>query len=144
MLILPGKASREPDLFFVAREHSDRVTEDRLAGPADLVVEIVSDSGVTRDFVEKFQEYREAGVREYWIFDPRPGEKRADFYRLNARGEYEPIAPDSAGRYRATVLPGFWLDPDWLWRDPLPAPLTLLAAIAPEALREALPPAPDR
>jgi Uma2 family endonuclease len=139
MRLFPGRSSREPDLLFVAHEHRDRLTEDRLEGPADLAIEIVSTSSTRRDRVEKFREYREAGVREYWIADPRPRQRRFYCYRLDERGEYEPIAPDAAGRHHSTVLPGFWLDPAWLWQEPPPSTLTILATIAPEALRAALP-----
>ena len=131
----PDGPAREPDLLFVAREHLDRLTPARLAGPADLVIEIVSDSSAARDRVDKFYEYQEAGVREYWIFDPRPGKERVDFYHLTAQGKYQAVLPDADGRYHATVLPGFWLHPDWLWQDPLPNAMATLAAIAPQALR---------
>lgn len=130
--------ARESDLFFVAREHLDRLDEKRLTGPADLVVEVVSDDSMARDRGEKFYEYEEAGVREYLIVDPRPGRERIDFYRLNTRGKYEPIVPDTDDHYHSTVLPGFWLHADWLWQNPLPDPLALLAIIAPRALRDAL------
>lgn len=130
-----GRSSREPDILFVAREHQDRLTEDRLEGPADLVIELVSDSSVARDRADKFYEYQEAGVREYWIIDPRPPTQRADFYRLMPDGRYQAVLPDEQGRYHATVLAGFWLDPSWLWQEPLPAPLTLLGPIAPQVLR---------
>ena len=134
----PGKSSREPDLLFIAREHQDRVTAERLEGPADLVIELVSDSSVVRDHEEKFREYEAAGVREYWICDPRPGKQQTSFYQLTAEGKYQAVPPDADGRYHALVLPGFWLDPAWLWEEPLPDPLTTLATIAPQALRGAL------
>jgi Uma2 family endonuclease len=35
-----------------------------------LVVEILSQSSARYDTVIKFNKYREAGVREYWIVDP--------------------------------------------------------------------------
>lgn len=129
MVLQPGKLSREPDLLFVAREHADRITAARLIGPADLVIEIISDSSVTRDRETKFAEYQAAGIPEYWLFDPRPGHEWLRPYALASDGAYQPIAPDSAGRYHSTVIPGFWLDPAWLWQDPLPDTLTLLKRI---------------
>jgi Uma2 family endonuclease len=140
MLILSGTSSREPDVLFVSREHADRLTEERVVGLADLVVEVISESSLSRDRTEKFYEYQEAGVREYLMIDPRPGKERVDFSHLNAQGKYDPIAPDADGRYHSTVLPGFWLRPDWLWQDPLPDPLELLAAITPPGSRDPAPP----
>ena len=52
-------AAREPDLLFVARSHLDRLTPQRLVGPADLVVEFVSEESVRRDRSEKFRDYEE-------------------------------------------------------------------------------------
>ncbi len=133
MRVLPGRSSREPDIFFVAREHQDRVTADRLEGPADLVIELVSDSSVSRDRADKFYEYQEAGVREYLIIDPRPGKQRVDFYHLDSRSMYEARLPDVEGRYHSDVVAGFWFKPEWLWQDPLPDPLSILLLIAPQA-----------
>lgn len=133
MLLLDGRASRQPDILFVGRNHLGRLTDERLDGPADLVVEVVSDDSTTRDRRDKRREYEEAGVPEYWIFDPRPGRRRAEFYRLGDDDRYVAAALDDAGRYRSAVLPGFWLDPAWLRQDPLPDPDDLRAIIAPTA-----------
>lgn len=81
-----------------------------MAGGADLVIELVSDDSVGRDRVAKLAEYEAAGVAEYWLFDPRPGKQRADFFLL-ADGRFRPAALDPAGRFRSRALPGFWLDP---------------------------------
>jgi Uma2 family endonuclease len=130
--------AREPDLLFVAREHLDRLTEQRLAGPADLVVEIVSPESVGRDQREKFVEYAAAGIPEYWWLDPRPRHRRFEPFALNDAGGYEPILPDAQGRYHSRVLPGFWIDPAWLWQDPLPEPLPLLIRMAPSTIERLL------
>jgi hypothetical protein len=37
------------------------------------------------------------------------------------------------GLRHSLVLPGFWLDPDGFWQDPLPNPLACLRRISPEA-----------
>ena len=64
----PGKI-REPDLFFIAKEHAERIGE-QVCGVPDLVVEVTSPSTARTDRMEKFQEYARAGVPEYWIVDP--------------------------------------------------------------------------
>jgi Uma2 family endonuclease len=130
-------SAREPDILFVAAEHRARLTEDRLDGPADLVIEIISEGSVARDRADKFYEYQEAGVREYWIIDPRPGKERLDWYVLTEQGKYQAVLPDEQGRYHAALLPGFWLHPDWLWQEPLPDPLHMLMQLpeAEQALR---------
>ena len=118
-------SSREPDILFVASEHLDWLTEERLVGPPDLIVEIVSKDSVQRDRDDKFGEYREAGVREYWIIDPRPGKQRADFFHLDETGAYRLFATEDDERVESHVLSGFWLRPAWLWQADTLDPLTL-------------------
>jgi Uma2 family endonuclease len=135
MLLVPGRIAREPDILFVAKANLGRLTEDRLEGPADLVIELLSDSSVTRDRDRKFYEYQDAGIPEYWVFDPRPGKQRADFYQLSAAGKYEAVALDDLGRYHSKVLPGFWIKPEWAWQEPQPDYITLIAQMNPAAIR---------
>jgi len=115
----PGGPSRQPDVLFVANHNLSRLGENRLNGPADLAIEIVSDDSVVRDYDEKYAEYQECGVPEYWIVDPRPRRQRALFYQLSPSGSYQPVPPDT-GVYHSKALPGFWLNVDWLWSQPDP------------------------
>jgi Uma2 family endonuclease len=139
MRAVPDGPAREPDLIFVAREHLDRLSSERLSGPADLVVEVISDDSVARDRADKFYEYQEAGVREYWILDSRPGRERADFYVLDEKNRYRPVPPDSDGRYHSTVLTGLWIHVDWVTSAEPPAVLTALGQIVgPQKLIEAI------
>lgn len=64
----PGKV-REPDVFFIAKDHEDRIDE-QYCGVPDLVVEVLSPGTRDADRGEKFLEYAQAGVQEYWIVDP--------------------------------------------------------------------------
>jgi Uma2 family endonuclease len=128
MRVLPDGPAREPDLFFLAADQLGRLTETELNGPADLAIEIISDESVGRDRGDKFYEYQEGGVREYWIIDPRPGKQRADFYVLDKRGMFQPIPIAADGIYRSAVLSNFWLKIDWLWAEQA-NPLAALAQI---------------
>jgi Uma2 family endonuclease len=121
-------SGREPDLMFVATEHLAALRGTFLEGPADLVVEIVSPESAGRDRGEKFYEYEAAGIPEYWLLDPQT--RRAEFYQLGPAGQYQLIAPDSQGIYRSAVLPGLWLQVDWLWQQPLPRVLDVLKELA--------------
>ena len=117
-------SGREPDLIFLARDHLDRLRTTYLAGPADLAVEIISPESVGRDRGEKFYEYEQAGIPEYWLLDPQA--RRAEFYQLDPAGVYQLIAPGQEGIYRSAVVPGFWLRVSWLWQQPLPRVLDVL------------------
>ncbi|MER3404777.1 MAG: hypothetical protein C4289_06110, partial [Chloroflexota bacterium] len=84
----PEGPARQPDLLFLRTAHLDRLTPERVVGPPDLIIEVVSEDSEHRDRVDKFNEYEAAGVPEYWIVDNRPQRRRAYFYRLGAEGQY--------------------------------------------------------
>ena len=115
---LPESSGREPDVLFVSKEHLERLKPTYLDGPADLVVEIISPESVGRDRGEKYVEYAQAGIPEYWLIDPEM--QWAEFYQLQS-GRYRLVFQGREGRYESQTLPGFWLEVGWLWQDPLPA-----------------------
>jgi len=116
---LPDTPSvREPDLIFISREHTDRIRENFLEGPADVVIEVTSPSTIRIDRGEKFIEYESVAVLEYWLIDP--ARRVAEFYRLGPDSRYHPTLPDAEGIYHSHAIPGFWLRVDWLWQQPLP------------------------
>lgn len=123
-------AIRLPDVLVVLNEHRDRLTRKGLSGPADIIFELTSEDSVTIDHRDKLHDYEGAGVPEYIPLDARPGHHQCAFYRLDARGRYQPVLPDDRGRYHSDVLPGFWFDPQWFWQDPLPVVERLLFKIA--------------
>jgi Uma2 family endonuclease len=117
---------REPDLLFVAQENISRLRRNYLAGPADLVIEIISPESAGRDRGEKFYEYAQGGVPEYWLIDPDAC--WAEFYRLDRR-RYRLAFEGSEGEYRSQSLSGFWLRVEWLWQAPLPPTDVILLEI---------------
>jgi len=64
----PGKI-REPDVFFISKQHSDRIGQ-RVCGPPDLIMEVLSSATWRTDRRDKLTEYAQAGIQEYWIVDP--------------------------------------------------------------------------
>jgi Uma2 family endonuclease len=128
------RSAREPDLLFVANANLHRLTEERLTGPADLVVEVGSDDSTARDRGRKFARFEAAGMREYWLSDPRSGKDAFDVFAPGDDGRYAPLLPDADGGIRPVALPGFWFDPGWLRHRPLPDSLDLLRRIAPDSL----------
>ena len=117
---LPDGPGREPDVLFVSKAHLDRLKDTYLDGPADLVVEIISRESVGRDRGEKYVEYAQAGIPEYWLIDPEA--RWAEFYHLE-EGRYRHAFAGEEGRYESIALPGLWLDVTWLWQDPPPSVL---------------------
>lgn len=120
---LPG---RSPDVFVLLNEHKDRLRDNHIAGPADLAIEIISPDSIGRDRGDKFVEYEQGGVQEYWIIDPI--RKQTDFFVRGEDEYYHSVPADASGIYRCAVLPGLWVDIDWFWRDPLPSNVEILRA----------------
>ncbi|MCL2221515.1 MAG: Uma2 family endonuclease [Oscillospiraceae bacterium] len=59
----------QPDVLVVCDEN--KLSDIRsVKGAPDLAVEVLSPSNPNHDRVLKFNKYREAGVREFWIVDP--------------------------------------------------------------------------
>lgn len=117
MRLNPQRRGREPDVLFVSRECEHLITPTFLDGAADLVIEVVSPESIERHRVQKFVEYEAAGVREYWLIDYE--NQSAEFYTLDANGRYQ-LAPTTDNTFYSTVLNGFFIREEWLWRERLP------------------------
>lgn len=112
-------SGREPDLIYISSRNMERLKDVYLDGPADMVVEIISDESRRRDQKEKFREYEIAGVKEYWLIDPI--RKQAEFYQIGSDGHYYSVPADAGNIYHSEAVPGFWLKVSWLWQEPLPS-----------------------
>lgn len=73
----------QPDISVIC--DPDKIDERGCKGAPDMVVEILSPSTARRDQLIKFNQYRAAGVREYWIINPE--ERFVDVHLLK-NGEY--------------------------------------------------------
>jgi len=60
----------EPDVLYLAPDSNCTVTNKRLEGAPELVVEILSPSTAKYDRQQKYAAYERHGVHEYWIVDP--------------------------------------------------------------------------
>jgi len=81
---------------------------DRRRDVASIAVEFVSAGrrNRQRDYVEKRQEYREAGIQEYWIIDRF--RRTLTVVRNTPTGMEERVIPETK-TYRTSPLPGFKL-----------------------------------
>lgn len=60
-----------PDFSFISKERSFLLDNDKyIAGPPDIIIEIISPSTVKRDRVEKKNICEKFAVKEYWLIDP--------------------------------------------------------------------------
>jgi Uma2 family endonuclease len=117
---LPGRA---PDILFVSNKNARRFKSTHLKGPADMVIEIISPGSRGVDRGDKFYEYEEGGVPEYWLLDPY--RKRGEFYQRSPAGELKPMVPTAKGIYTCKAIKGLWVDVNWFWKYPFPTLRTL-------------------
>jgi Uma2 family endonuclease len=122
---LDDRWSPEADILVVTDAHRERMTEKRLEGPADLVVEIVSESDPRLDYREKLPRYREAGIPEIWIVD----RFRNEVLRETRAAEGYESQTLGSGRLSSAVVPGFFIEVSWLWQEILPSTLACLRSI---------------
>jgi Uma2 family endonuclease len=109
---------RSPDLMYLAKSRFSKLHPTYFDGAPDLILEIVSPDSESRDWREKYAEYQSSNVREYWVVDPLS--KRIDAYALGRSKKYSLIQPDDEGHIHSKVLKGLYVNPQWLWRSPLP------------------------
>lgn len=91
--------SCNPDGVFVSTETLDsgRVTVQdgarsgftEIVGAPDMVLEVVSDSSVTKDKKEYRQAYWEAGITEYWLVDCRDERHEFQIFKHTSKGYAE-------------------------------------------------------
>ncbi len=105
----------QPDLAFVSRDQANALITDRgIEGAPTLIAEVVSPGSSGIDRVRKMALYAEAGVREYWIVDPR--RRLLEAFELVGDG-FEAILPGTHGAIASRVLPGLAIDPAVVFAD---------------------------
>ncbi len=91
----------EPDVSVVCDR--GKLSERGCEGAPDFVVEVVSPSNPEMDYISKLNLYRVAGVREYWICDPRRARVLA--YRFGNAAVMDTYAFSET--VPAEIFPGF-------------------------------------
>ncbi len=114
--VVPSR--RQPDIQIILKTNPGQLTETMMIGPADIVIEVVSEESAERDYGKKFVEYEAGGVQEYWLFDTL--RETHHFYRLNDVRRYVDHSVDEQGNYRTPLLPHFVIHVPTLWSDTLP------------------------
>jgi len=75
----------QPDICVIC--DLSKIDEKGCIGAPDLIVEVLSPSTLKYDWNYKFNLYERAGVREYWIVDPKP--KKVNVFLLQPDGKYD-------------------------------------------------------
>ncbi len=80
----------QPDLMIVCDK--DKLDGNRCNGAPDFIIEIVSPGNPADDYIRKLYYYKNAGVREYWIVDPRRKNVTVDYFegsKLNIQYSFD-------------------------------------------------------
>jgi excisionase family DNA binding protein len=80
----------QPDILFISGSRMSTMREERVDGPCDLVVEVISPSNHRKDRLRKMEIYRKGGIPHYWIVDPE--EDILEAYVLREDGYYALMA----------------------------------------------------
>lgn len=100
-----GDLVYRPELLFYRSERLLGM-ENKLFGPPDLVVEVISQGSRFIDEKTKKDDYERFGVREYWLIDPE--NEAMTFFRL--RGDRFVEVPFDGDQFTSEAVPGFVLD----------------------------------
>lgn len=71
----------QPDIMVICDKN--KLDGKRCNGAPDFIIEIVSPGNPADDYIRKAYYYKNAGVREYWIVDPRRKTVTVDYFEGN-------------------------------------------------------------
>jgi Uma2 family endonuclease len=112
--VLPNKATRAPDVAWVANERLAKLTDEDwnkfLPLCPDFVLELRSPTDRLRDLQVKMQEYIDNGARLGWLLNPQ--KKLVHIYRPGLAPEIQDDPQSVSGD---PILPGFTLDIRQIW-----------------------------
>ena len=104
----------QPDLCVIC--DPAKLDDKGCNGAPDLVVEILSPGNTRKEMKQKFDAYQEAGVQEYWIF--QPDDRNVFQYVLNDEGIYIGLHPlTDEDVLVSRVFPDFKVDLAAIFKD---------------------------
>lgn len=71
----------QPDVMVICDKN--KLDEKRCNGAPDFIIEIVSPSNPSDDYIRKLYYYKNYGVREYWIVDPQRKSVTVNYFEEN-------------------------------------------------------------
>jgi Uma2 family endonuclease len=88
----------QPDLMIIC--DPDKLDGKRCNGAPDFIIEIVSPNNPSDDYIRKLFYYKNYGVREYWIVDPKRGIVTVNNFERNILNvQYDFFATIKVGIY---------------------------------------------
>jgi Uma2 family endonuclease len=111
-----AEVSNNPDSLFLSRDTLDSARAKlvpkkgaehlyrELEGIPDWVLEVISDSSVTKDRRRLREAYHHAGIPEYWLIDARDDKTLSFQVLLRRKNGYAAAAADAEGWQRSKVF----------------------------------------
>lgn len=82
-----SKSVVQPDISVICDKN--KLTDSGCTGSPDMIIEIVSPSNSSHDYITKLNLYQKYKVKEYWIIDPRV--KKTYVYKLGENEFYDMV-----------------------------------------------------
>lgn len=95
----------EPDISVICDR--SKLTDKGCTGAPDWIIEVISPGNPEHDYIRKLNLYKDAGVREYWIVDPRR-EKVLVYYLEPEKFGFEQYAFQD--KVKAGIYEDLWID----------------------------------
>ena len=106
----------QPDILFISGERREIMHEDRIDGPCDLVVEIMSPSNYRKDRLKKMEIYRKVKIPHYWLLDPE--ENILEAYCLKGENYLLVYTGGPGDEFKHSEFPGLNLALDKIFYRP--------------------------
>lgn len=95
----------QPDVLFIAANRANTISDKKIDGAPDLVLEVQSEGNTAKEMSYKKYIYESSGVREYWLVNLK---KNTLTQYINYDGEFIPKGIwQKNDTLRAEVIPGF-------------------------------------
>ena len=95
----------EPDISIIC--DPNKLTDRGCTGAPDWIVEIVSPSNSSHDYIRKLNLYADAGIREYWIVNPI---KESIFVYHLEETTFEAAAYTFQDKIKVNIYDDLWID----------------------------------
>ena len=82
-----SKSVVQPDISVICDKN--KLTDSGCTGSPDMIIEIVSPSNSSHDYITKLNLYQKYKIKEYWIIDPRV--KKIYVYKLEENEFYDMV-----------------------------------------------------
>ncbi|MCW3094563.1 MAG: hypothetical protein JWL77_181 [Chthonomonadaceae bacterium] len=119
---------RLPDLLFVRADREYIIQDRAIYGAPDLIIEILSPNDRPSDVLALETDYRNIGVAEIVFVDP----PKSRLLILRRRENDYALETLTIGAFHSEAVPGFHLQIEQLFQNPLPNEFDLLQALLAE------------